>query len=142
MKIAVPSAHPKIDAHIETDLCDSKYVLIVDSETMKYEAIVNPITSQGSAFAVELLVRKFLQKNVRKVLANKCSCDMQKLLGLSGIQTMDVDAGTVRSVVEKLKEVCMAETIILPVKEILGQVTKAPGHDRIAFKGNLRGTGG
>lgn len=120
MKIAVPSAHPKIDANIETDLCDSKYVLIVDSETMKYKAIVNPITSQGSAFAVELLIQKLLERNVRKVLTNKCSCDMQRRLGLSGIQTMDVDAGTARSVVEKLKEVCMAETLILPVKDILG----------------------
>ncbi|MCD6394263.1 MAG: hypothetical protein J7M40_12245 [Planctomycetes bacterium] len=120
MKVAVPSAQPKLDAHTEAELHCNKYMLIIDIDTMRYEAIANPVTSQEKTAAVDLLVQKLVQKSVRKVLTDKCSCDMQKRFWVAGIQTIDVDTGTARSMVEQLKEVCMAETLILPVREILG----------------------
>ncbi len=45
MKVAIPSNEPRLDAHVEGELCRGKYVLIVDVNTMTYEPMANPIIS-------------------------------------------------------------------------------------------------
>lgn len=119
MKVAIPSNEPRLDAHVEGELCRSKYVLIVDVDTMTYESVANPIESLDTDVAMKVFVQELLQRNVCKVLARECSWDERKYVGLAGIQVIDVLNGTARSVVGQLKAMCMAETTILPVNEIL-----------------------
>ena len=45
MKVAIPSNEPRLDAHVESELCRGKYVLIVDINTTTYEPMANPIIS-------------------------------------------------------------------------------------------------
>lgn len=119
MKVAIPSNEPRLDADVEGELCRGKYVLIVDVNTMTYEPVANPIISLDSDVGMKVLVQELQQRNVSKVLARECSSDVRKCLGLAGIQIIDILKGTARSVVEQLKAMCMAETTILSVKEIL-----------------------
>ncbi len=119
MKVAIPSNEPRLDADVEGELCRSKYVLIVDVNTMTYEPVANPIIWVDRDVAMKVLVHELLQRSVWMVLSRECSCDVRKWLGLAGIQIIDVVDGTARSVVEQLKEMCMAETMVLPVKEVL-----------------------
>ncbi len=119
MKVAIASNEPRLDAHVEGELCRGKYVLIVDVNTMTYEPVANPIIVLDSDVAMKVFVQELLQRNVSKVLARECSWDVRKCLGLAGIQIIDILNGTAGSVVEQLKAMCMAETTILPVKEVL-----------------------
>ncbi len=119
MKVAIPSNEPQLDAHVEGELCRGKYMLIVDVNTLTYEPMANPIMSLDSDVAMKVLVQELLHRNVCKVLARECSSEVRKCLGLAGIQIIGIFNGTARSVIGQLKEMCMAETTILPVKEIL-----------------------
>jgi predicted Fe-Mo cluster-binding NifX family protein len=119
MKVAIPSNEPRLDARVEGELCRGKYVLIVDVNTMTYEPVANPIMWLDSDVAMKVFVQELLQRNVSKVLARECSSDARKCLGLAGIQIIGILNGTARSVVGQLKAMCMAETTILPVKEVL-----------------------
>ncbi len=119
MKVAILSNEPRLDADVEGELCRGNYVLIVDVNTMTYEPVANPIVSLDSDVAMKVFVQELVQRNVCKVLARECSSEVRKCLGLAGIQIIDVFKGTARSVIGQLKEMCLAETTILPVKEVL-----------------------
>ena len=118
MKVAVTSALPTIDACIGTKLCGSKYLLIVDLDTMKYEAMSNPIMALSGPAAGKLFAQQLLQEDVSKVLANNCSSDMLKSLDHAGIQIIGGMGGSVRRVVKQFKERCMAEAVVMPVEDI------------------------
>lgn len=119
MKVAIPSNEPRLDAHVAGELCRGKYVLIVDVDTMTYEPMANPIISLDGDVAMKVFVQELLHRNVSKVLAMECSSDVRKCLGLAGIQIIDILNGTARSVVGQLKAMCMAETTVMPAKEVL-----------------------
>ncbi len=117
MKIAVVSELPTIDAFIGTNLRSSKYLLIIDTDTMEYEAMPNPIMALGGSAAGKLFTQQLLEVNVSKILVNNCSLDMLKSLGHTGIQVISGLSGSVRSVVNQFKEMCMTETIIIPIND-------------------------
>lgn len=118
MKVAVTSTLPTIDACVGTGLRRSKYLLIIDIDTMKYEAMPNPILSIGGPAAGKLFAQQLLQKDVTKILTNSCSPDIRKTLGLAGIQVIDGTSGSVYGAVEQLREKCMADTVIMSIEEI------------------------
>ena len=120
MKIAVASTLPTIDACVGTKLRLSKYLLIIDLGTMEYEAMPNPIMALSGPAAGKLFAQQLLEVNISKVLANNCSSDIRKSLGQTGIQVIGGVSGSVHSAVERFKEMCKAETIILPAEEVKG----------------------
>ncbi len=115
MKVAVTSTLPTIDACVGTKLRGSKYLLIVDIDTMKCEAMSNPFLAVSGPAAGKLFAQQLLEVNISKVLANNCSSDIQKSLSRTGIQVIDGMSGSVISAVKQFKEMCMADTIIMPV---------------------------
>ena len=117
MKIAVVSELSTIDACVGTELRNSKYLLIIDIDTMEYEAMPNPIMALSGPAAGKLFAQQLLEVNVSKVLANNCGSDMLKSLGCTDVQVIDGMCGSVRSVVRQFKELCMTDTIIMPTKE-------------------------
>ena len=118
MKVAVTSTLPTIDASVGTKLRCSKYLLIVDIDTMKYEAMLNPILAVSGPAAGKLFAQQLLEVNISKVLANNCSSDIRESLGLTGIQVIGGMSGSVRSVVKQFKEMCLADTIVMPVEDV------------------------
>jgi predicted Fe-Mo cluster-binding NifX family protein len=122
MKIAVTSTGPTLDDHVSIEFDQSKYLLIVDFDTLKYEAIY-PILVNGGSAAGRLLAQQLLQENVSKVLASHINFDVLKSflksLRGTGIQIIDGVSGTVRSVVQQFDEICTADTVVIPSKDIL-----------------------
>ncbi len=118
MKVAVTSTLPTIDACVGTKLRYSKYLLIVDLDTMGYETMPNPIMALSGPAAGKLFAQQLLGMNISKVLANNCSSDIRKPLGRAGIQIIGGMSGSVSSVVKRFKEMCMADTIIISVEDI------------------------
>lgn len=118
MKVAVTSTLPTIDACVGTKLRCSKYLLIVDLDTMKYEAMPNPFLAVSGPAAGKLFAQQLLEVNISKVLANNCSSDIRKSLGRTGIQIIGGMSGSVISTVKQFKEMCMADTTIMPVEAL------------------------
>ncbi len=124
MKVAVTSTGPTLDDNVSTEFDHSKYLLIVDFDTLKYEAMVSPVMLDSGPAAGRLLAEQLLQENVSKVLASHINFDVLqsflKSLQGTGIQIIDGMSGSVRSVVRQFKELCMADTIVMPCKDIIG----------------------
>ena len=118
MKIAVTSTLPTIDACVGTKLRRSKYLLIVDLDTMKYEAMPNPFLAVSGPAAGQFFAQQLLKINVSKVLANNCSSDIRESLGGTGIQIISGMSGSVSRVVKQFRKMCMADTIVMPVEDI------------------------
>lgn len=118
MKIAVTSVLPAINACVAAKLRSSKYLLIVDLGTMKYEAMPNPLLAVRGPAAGKLFAQQLLEAGVSKILVNKCSFDIRKFLGQAGIQIIDGMSGSVGSALEQFRKICMAETMIMPVESI------------------------
>ena len=111
MKIAVASALPTIDACVGTTLRSSKYLLIVDLGTMKYEAMPNPLLAVSGPAAGKLFAQQLLEAGISKILINNCSSGTRRFLGQAAIQIIDGMSGPVDSAVRQFREICMADTI-------------------------------
>jgi predicted Fe-Mo cluster-binding NifX family protein len=124
MKIAVTSTGPTLDDHVATEFDHSKYLLVVDCETMEYEATISPVVTDTGPATGRLFAEQLLQANVSKVLASHVRFGVLKAflrsLHGTGIQIVDGMNGSVRSVVRQFKEMCMAETVVISSDDILG----------------------
>lgn len=53
MKIAIPAAAPKSDAHVENRLGAAAYLLVIDTEDMSFEAMAVPSPSTGPGSGIK-----------------------------------------------------------------------------------------
>ncbi len=125
MKIAVTSTGPTLDDNVSTEFGDSKYLLIVDFDTLKYEAMISPVVVDDGPAAGRLLAQQLLQEGVSKILASHINFDVLKSflnnLQGTGIQIVDGMSGSVRSAVRQFKEICMADTVVIPCEDVVDQ---------------------
>ncbi len=123
MKIAVTSTGPTLDDYVSTEFDHSRYLLIIDFDTFDYETIISPIVVDSSTTAGELFAQQLLQADVSMLLTNHISFDVLKSflksLRGTGIQIIDGMNGSVHSVVRQFKEMCMADTVVIPSKDIV-----------------------
>jgi predicted Fe-Mo cluster-binding NifX family protein len=135
MRIAVTSTGPTLDDRVSTEFDKSKYLLIVDFETLKYEAMVSPVMLGKGPAAGRFLAQQLLQANVSKVLASHINFNVLKSflksLRGTGIQIIDGMSGSVRNVVQRFDEICRAETVIMPSEEILDQHSTVQNDERV-----------
>ena len=103
MKIAVSADGPDLNAKVGFRFGTSKYFVIVDQDTMDFEAVANPgaSTYHGSGVQAVLLV---ISKKVDTVLTGYCSPTAIGHLTANGIQVLEEVVGTVGEVVEKYKK--------------------------------------
>lgn len=123
MKIAVTSTGPTLDDYVSTEFDHSKYLLIIDFDTLECEAMISPVVMDSGPAAGKLFAQQLLQADVSKVLASHIRFGVLKSflksLGGKGIQIIDGMNGSVRSVVRQFKEMCIADTVVIPSKDIL-----------------------
>jgi predicted Fe-Mo cluster-binding NifX family protein len=124
MKIAVTSTGPTLDDYVSTEFGNSKYLLIIDFDTLKYEAMISPVLMDSGPAASHLLAQQLLQEKVSKILASHINFEVLKSflksLQGTGIQIIDGLSGTVRSVVQQFDDICTADTVVIPSKDIIG----------------------
>ncbi len=116
MKIAIPSTLPTLDACVGVQFHRSKYLLIIDFNTMEYKAVTNPLLLLSGPAAGKLFAMQLSEENVAIVFAGNCNSSILKSLGSVGIQVIVGMSGSVRRALEHFKEMCMADTIIMPVE--------------------------
>jgi predicted Fe-Mo cluster-binding NifX family protein len=103
MKIAVSATAPHLDAELDPRLGRCQYFLIVDTESMEFEAIENPaIMAPGGAGiqAAQLIV----EKGVQAVITGNCGPNAFQVLSAAGVPVLVGASGSVRDVVEAYKK--------------------------------------
>ncbi len=124
MKIAVTSTHPTLDTPVGTKLHSSKYLLIIDPElivdpdTIEYKIMMNPVMMVSGPAMWELFTQELLQEDVQILLSGDCNSNATESLAHAGIQIIGGMSGSVRSAIKQFSEMCMADTIIMPVEDI------------------------
>ncbi len=120
MKIAVASALPTLDACVATQFHRSKYILIIDLDTMEYKAITNPLILLSGPATGKLFAQELLEENVGIVMVSNCSSNILRFLGNAGIGIIFGAGGSIRRVVEQFNEMCIADTVVVPCEDIIG----------------------
>jgi predicted Fe-Mo cluster-binding NifX family protein len=102
MKIAVSATAPHLDAALDPRLGRCQYFLIVDTESMEFEAIENPaITAPGGAGiqAAQLIA----EKGAEAVITGGCGPNAFQVLSAAGIPVFVGASGSAREAIESYK---------------------------------------
>lgn len=103
MKIAVSSTGQDLNASVDARFGRCQYFIIIDSETMQFEAIANPsITAMhGAGIQTSQLIAS---KGATVVLTGNCGPNAFQTLSAAGIEVIVGVTGTVKDAIEKYKK--------------------------------------
>lgn len=102
MKIAVTSTGPTLEDHVEARFGRCQYFLIIDTDSMQFEAIENPNIALGGGAGIQS-ARLMSEKGVTAVLTGNCGPNAFNVFGQAGIQVIVGISGPVRAAVEQFK---------------------------------------
>ncbi len=102
MKIAVSSTAPNIDADIDPRFGRCEYFLLIDPDTMEFEAVENSsmMASGGAGIATAQMIAK---KGVELVLTGNCGPNAHQTLSASGIPVITGVSGKIKAAIEAYK---------------------------------------
>ncbi len=119
MKIAVTASGPDLDSQIESRFGRCQYFIIVDTDTMEYEAIQNPNVAVGGGAGIQS-AQMMAQKDVEVVLTGNCGPNAFRVFSQAGIKIVTGVSGLVRESVEKLKSGTISEATTPSVNDHFG----------------------
>ncbi len=99
MKVAVSSSGDNMDSQIDPRFGRSAYFLIVETETMNYEAIKNETTDLTSGAGIQT-ASLVASQGIAAVLTGNCGPKAAQALIQGGIEIITGQAGSVRDVVQ------------------------------------------
>ena len=102
MKIGVSATGGSMDAQVEPRFGRCPFFVIVDTDTMKFEAFSNPATSLPGG-AGPRTVQEFQQRGAEVILTGNVGPNAQTALEQSGLEVVTGVSGSVREAVEKYK---------------------------------------
>jgi len=102
MKIAVTSTGPTLDDNVEARFGRCPYFLIIDTDTMQFEAIENPNIAIGGGAGIQS-AQLMSEKGVTVVLTGNCGPNAFNVFGQAGIQVIVGVSGPVRNAIEQFK---------------------------------------
>ncbi len=99
MKIAVSAIEPSLDAEIDPRFGRCRYLLVIDPDTMQFEAIENAsgMASGGAGIATAQMIAG---KGVEAVLTGNCGPNAYQVLSSAGIQVITGVSGKVKDAIE------------------------------------------
>jgi len=102
MKIAVSAIAPGLDAEVDPRFGRCQYFIIVDPETMQFEAIENPsaIASGGAGISAAQMIAS---KRVEAILTGNCGPNAYQVLSPAGIKVVTGVSGKVQDAVQDYK---------------------------------------
>ena len=102
MKICVSASADSLDAQLDPRFGRCPYFVIVDSETMKFEAIPNIAAGAMSGAGIQA-AQTVASKGVKVVVTGNVGPNAFQALSTAGIKIVVGAFGTVREAVEKYK---------------------------------------
>jgi predicted Fe-Mo cluster-binding NifX family protein len=98
MKVAVSATSPELDASVDPRFGRCSYFLIVESDTMEFEAVENPHVSASGGAGIQA-AQLVAGKNVQAVLTGSCGPNAFQTLKAAGVKVVGGVEGSVREVV-------------------------------------------
>ena len=102
MKIAVTSTGPTLDDMVEARFGRCPYFLIIDPDTMEFEAINNSNIALGGGAGIQS-AQLMASKGVSAVLTGNCGPNAFQVFGAANVQVITGVSGQVRQAVEQYK---------------------------------------
>ncbi len=102
MKIAVTATGPTLDDQVDARFGRCACFLIVDSDTVAFEAVENPNIAMGGGAGIQS-AQMMSEKGVEAILTGNCGPNAFRTFGAAGIQVIVGVNGTARQVVEAFK---------------------------------------
>ena len=100
MKIAISAEGPDLTAQVAHRFGTSPYLIIVDTQTMAFEAVSNPAEgSQGGAGVMAVVLS--ISKEVDAVLTGYCSPAATRYLSENGIEVLTAIRATAADAAEQ-----------------------------------------
>ena len=109
MKIAVTCTAPDLDAQVDPRFGRCACFLIVDTETMAFEAVDNANVAVGGGAGIQS-AQAMSEKDVKAVLTGNCGPNAFNALQAGGIQVVTGVTGTARNAVEQFKADAFSES--------------------------------
>jgi predicted Fe-Mo cluster-binding NifX family protein len=103
MKICVSASADNLDAQVDPRFGRCPYFMIVDSETMEFEAIPNTATGAMGGAGIQA-AQTVAGKGIHAVLTGNVGPNAFQALSATGIKIVVGAFGTVRETVEKYKK--------------------------------------
>lgn len=119
MKIAVTSTGPTLDDMMEARFGRCPYFLIIDLETMEFEAPENPNIALGGGAGIQS-AQLMAEKGVSAVLTGNCGPKALQIFGAANIQVITGVTGQVRQAVEQYKSGALSSTTTPDVQSHFG----------------------
>jgi predicted Fe-Mo cluster-binding NifX family protein len=102
MKVAVTSTGADLDAQMDPRFGRAQYLLIVDTDSLEFEAIENPNVAAGAGAGIQTS-QMIANKGAQAVLTGNCGPNAYQTLAAAGVQVYVGLSGTVREAVEAFK---------------------------------------
>jgi predicted Fe-Mo cluster-binding NifX family protein len=109
MKICVTAVSGSLGAQMDPRFGRCPYLVIVDSETMKFEAVPNIASSSMSGAGIQA-AQTIASKGVKVLITGNVGPNAFQALAAAGIKVVTGVVGTVREVIEKYKKGELRET--------------------------------
>jgi predicted Fe-Mo cluster-binding NifX family protein len=103
MKICVSATGDSLEAQLDPRFGRCLYLVIVDSETMQFEAIPNMAAGSTGGAGIQA-AQNMVNKGVKVVVTGNVGPNAFGALSAAGIEIVTATSGTVRELVEKLKK--------------------------------------
>ena len=142
MKIAVTSTGPTLDDTVEARFGRCPYFLIIDPDTLEFEALENPNIALGGGAGIQS-AQLMADKGVSIVLTGNCGPNAFQTFGAANIQVITGVSGQVRQAVEQYKSGALSSTTTPNVQSQFGMgMGGGMGTGRGMGMGGGRGMGG
>jgi predicted Fe-Mo cluster-binding NifX family protein len=102
MKIAITVTTPDLDADIDPRFGRCLHFLVVDTDTMEYEALENSAAAAGGGAGITA-AQNLSGKNIEAVLTGNCGPNAYTTLTAAGIKVITGLSGKARNAVEQYK---------------------------------------
>jgi len=102
MRIAVTSTGATLDDQVEARFGRCAYFLIIDPDTMAFEALENPNIALGGGAGIQS-AQLLAQREVHTVLTGNCGPNAFQTFGAAGIEVITGVSGPVKQAVEQFK---------------------------------------
>jgi len=102
MRVAISATGPTLDAEVEPRFGRCPYFIIVDPDTMQFEALENSSAMQAGGAGIST-GQMIASKGVQAVLTGNCGPNAYQVLSAAGIQVITGVSGKIRDAIQAYK---------------------------------------
>jgi predicted Fe-Mo cluster-binding NifX family protein/ferredoxin len=102
MKVAVTSTGPTLDDSVEARFGRCPYFLIVDTDSLHFEAVENPNLALGGGAGIQS-AQMMAERGISHVLTGNCGPNAFRVFGQAGVEVIVGITGSVREAVERFR---------------------------------------